>query len=185
MSTIVGLDPSLTAAGIAILRSPDTAHTPNAPKLASVGATGSKTDTLAQRSIRVGKQFERIIRSMPASVQLVVIEELPFVPPKNASLFQERCALFHRVVELLALRRVPVVAASVTTVKFFATGNGRADKLEVMAAMRELWPHAPIRDDNQSDALALATMGAMHLGWHEPELPHHYAPKVDWTGVLK
>lgn len=185
MTTIVGLDPSLTAAGIAILNSPQTASTPNAPKLLSVGAAGSHGDTLAQRSIRVGKQFERVMRSMPPSVRLVVIEALPYTPPKNAGLFQERCALFHRIVEFLALRKIPVIDVSVTTLKLFATGNGRADKPEVVAAMRELWPHARIRDDNQSDALALATIGAQHLGWHEPELPCHYAPEIDWTGVTR
>lgn len=185
MTTVVGLDPSLTAAGIAILSDPATADTPNVPKLLSVGAGGSNGDTLAQRSIRVGKQFERVMRSMPPGVRLVVIEALPFTAPKHAGLFQERCALFHRIVEFLALRKIPVVAVSVTTLKLFATGNGRADKPEVMAAMGELWPHAKIRDDNQSDALALATIGAQKLGWHQPELPCHYAPKIDWTGVSR
>lgn len=185
MTTIVGLDPSLAATGIAILSSPQTASTPNVPKLLSVGAGGSNNDTVTQRSIRVGKQFERVMRSMPPSVRLVVIEQLPFKQPKFSALYHERCALFHRIVEFLALRKIPVIDVSVKTVKLFATGNGAAEKPEVMAAMRELWPHANIRDDNQSDALALATIGAQHLGWHQPELPCHYAPKIDWTGVTR
>ncbi|MGR6579286.1 hypothetical protein ACT89R_01775 [Rhodococcus qingshengii] len=155
------------------------------PKLASVGAAGSEGDTLAMRSIRVGDQFDRIIRSMPPRVRLVLIEELPFTAPKFAGKYQERCALYYRVIEFLARRKIPVVAVNVGTLKLFATGNGRADKPEVMQSMRELWPHAKIRNDNESDALALATIGAFHLGWHEPELPHHYAPNVNWNGVTK
>ncbi len=185
MTAVVGLDPSLTAAGIAILNDPKTAESPNIPKLASVGVSGSESATLAERSIRIADQSDRILRSMPQGVRLVVIEALPFSAPKFAGKYQERCALYYRVVDFLARRKIPVVEVGVTTLKKFATGDGKADKREVMTAMQDLWPHARIRDDNQSDALTLATIGAMHLGWHEPEMMHHFSPKVDWTGVLK
>lgn len=185
MTTVVGLDPSLTAAGIAILGSPGTTDTPNVPRLATVGVSGSESATLAQRSIRIGEQTERIIRSMPQSVQLVVMEALPYSAPKFAGKYQERCALYYRLAEFLARRKIPVVEVGVTTLKKFATGDGKADKLEVIASMRELWPHAKIRNDNEADALGLATMGAMHLRWHEPELMQHFSPNVNWTGVRK
>lgn len=181
MSTIVGLDPSLTAAGIAVLKRPDTVDAPNRPKLTAVGATGQRGATLPERSIRVGQQAERILRAMPASVCLVVIEALPLVPPKNTQLFQERAALVLRVAEYLAKRRIPVVDVGVPTLKLWATGNGHASKTEVLDAMQSLWPHAAIGDnDNKSDALALATIGAQRLGWYEPELPHHFEPRVYW-----
>lgn len=182
---IVGIDPSLTAAGIAILSSPATADTPNAPRLASVGASGKRGASLPERSIRVGDQTARILKAMPPSVRLVVIEALPLgVPnPNAASLYQERAALVIRLVEWLARRKIPVVDVSTSTLKKFATGNGRAEKAEVVDAMRSLWPHAVVRDDNQADALALATAGAMYLGWHEPELPHHYEPNINWGQV--
>lgn len=185
MTTVVGLDPSLTAAGIAILGSPGTTDTPNVPKLATVGVSGSESATLAQRSTRIGDQFERIIRSMPPNVRLVVIEQLPFTAPKFAAKFQERCALYFRLTEFLARRGIPVVEVGVTTLKKFATGDGKADKKIMIASMRELWPHAKIRNDNEADALGLATMGAIHLRWHEPELMHHFSPNVNWTGVRK
>lgn len=184
MTTVVGLDPSLTAAGIAILGSPGTTDTPNVPKLVTVGVSGSESATLAERSTRIGDQFERIIRSMPPSVRLVVIEQLPFTAPKFAAKFQERCALYYRVTEFLARRKIPVVEVGATTLKLFATGNGRADKTQVIASMQSLWPHADIRnDDNRADALTLASIGAMELGWYEPELPHHVSPRIDWSGM--
>jgi crossover junction endodeoxyribonuclease RuvC len=181
MTTIVGLDPSLTAAGIAVLKHPQHAGTPNRPRLVCVGSGGHNGDPLSVRSIRVGDQFKRIIEAMPATTRLVMIEALPLVPPKNTRMFQERAALVHRVVEFLARRRIPVVDVSVTTLKLWATGDGSADKKTVLDAMQALWPHAAIGDnDNKSDALALATMGAQRLGWYAPELPHHFAPRVNW-----
>ncbi|WP_454835829.1 crossover junction endodeoxyribonuclease RuvC [Rhodococcus qingshengii] len=185
MTTVVGLDPSLTAAGVAILSHPKAAETPNVPKLATVGMSGSESATLAERSIRIVDQRDRIIRSMPPSVRLVVIEALPFSAPKFAGLYQERCALYYALVEFLARRKIPVVEVGATTLKKYATGDGRADKREVVNAMRDLWPHAKVRNDNEADALALATMGAMRLGWHEPEMVHHFSPNVNWTGVSR
>ncbi|MCZ9631332.1 crossover junction endodeoxyribonuclease RuvC [Rhodococcus sp. BH5] len=182
---IVGLDPSLTAAGVAILSHPKNADSPNIPKLNTVGVSGSESATLAERSIRIVDQRDRIIRSMPPSVCLVVIEALPFSAPKFAGLYQERCALYYALVEFLARRKIPVVEVSATTLKKYATGDGRADKREVVNAMRDLWPHARVRNDNEADALALATMGAMRLGWHEPEMVHHFSPNVNWTGVKR
>ncbi|PTR42045.1 Holliday junction resolvasome RuvABC endonuclease subunit [Rhodococcus sp. OK611] len=188
MSTIVGLDPSLTAAGIAVVKHPRHADTPNRPRLAAVGAQGHRGATLPERSIRVGEQAERILRAMPATVCLVMIEALPLVPPNPnaASLFQERAALVLRVVEYLTKRRIPVVDVNVATLKLWATGNGRAEKTAVLEAMQTLWPHAEIGDnDNKSDALALATIGAQRLGWYEPELPHHLEPRVNWPAGVR
>ncbi|WP_027500822.1 crossover junction endodeoxyribonuclease RuvC [Rhodococcus sp. UNC363MFTsu5.1] len=186
MSTIVGLDPSLTAAGIAVIKQPQHADTPNRPRLVTVGTSGQNGDTLAERSIRVGRQAENILRAMPATVCLVMIEALPLMPPKHTKLFQERAALVHRVVEYLAKRRIPVVDVSVTTVKLWATGDGHASKTAVLESMQALWPHAAIGDnDNKSDALALATIGAQRLGWYEPELPHHIEPRVNWPAGVR
>ncbi|ORL30444.1 hypothetical protein A6I91_21135 [Prescottella equi] len=118
---------------------------------------------------------------MPPEVRLVMIEALPFKPPRNTKLFQERAALVHRVVDFLARRRIPVVDVNVKTLKLWATGSGDVVKAPMVEAMQTLWPHAPIGDnDNKADALALATMGAQRLGWYEPELPHHFAPRVSW-----
>lgn len=186
MTAVVGLDPSLTAAGIAILNDPKSAETPNVPKLLTVGESGRKGATLAERATRVGRQYELILRSMPPAVRLVVVEAVPVhnPSPNMASLYQERAALVLRLVEFLAKRGIPVVDVNLSTLKLFATGNGRADKAQVIASMAALWPHADIRnDDNRADALTLASIGAMELGWYEPELPHHVSPRIDWSGM--
>lgn len=181
MSAIVGIDPSLTGTGIAIVQHPQNVSGRNIPKLLTVAASGSQSDTLAQRSIRIGKQRDNILRTLGGlKVRLVMIEQLPFKQPKFSGLYQERCALYFDLVRYLVTHRIPVVEVSVTAIKLFATGDGKSDKAGVMTSMRELWPGAPISNDNESDALAVASIGSMHLGWYEPELPCHYSPKVVW-----
>ncbi|MFC7447901.1 hypothetical protein [Rhodococcus daqingensis] len=106
-------------------------------------------------------------------------------PPPDVRRIPPR-ALVHRIVEYLAKRRIAVVDVGVTTVKLWATGYGHASKTAVLESMQALWPHAAIGDnDNKSDALALATIGAQRLGWYEPELPHHLEPRVSWPAWVR
>ncbi|OZC50539.1 hypothetical protein CH289_16060 [Rhodococcus sp. RS1C4] len=184
MSIVVGIDPSLTAAGIAQIHDPATAPSPNVPKLVTVGESRPEDVTLVGRALRVRRQRDRILRKLPAGTRAVGIELLPQVnpTPKQASLFVERGALILDLAHYLASKGIPVVGISVQAIKIFATGDGSAKKPQVLAAMRELWPGAPINgDDNRSDGLAIATILSQHLGWYEPELPCHYAPRVDWS----
>ena len=62
-----------------------------------------------------------------------------------AGLVQMRCYAWqipHKVVHSL-------------TIKKFITGNGRANKTDVMKAVKKRYPKIKIIDDNQSDAIAL------------------------------
>ncbi|MFH5231904.1 hypothetical protein [Antrihabitans spumae] len=186
MTTVVGIDPSLTAAGVSTIKHPRIAGNPNKPICATMGRQGSNADTITQTAIRIGDQTRRIWGSLPSSVQLVVIESPGRPNPNAPGRFAERATVYYRIVEQLALRRIPVVTVASKTVKKWATGSGDASKAEMVAAMRELWPAALIRNDNEADALALATMGAMQLGWLEPELPCHISPNVSWPkGVVR
>lgn len=185
---VVGLDPSLTAAGIAVITHPQHASTPNVPKAVSVGSGGSATDTDTDTAIRIRRQAVRVIGTigqLAPKVSLVVVEGLPRPNPNAPGRHSERCGLYWAVVAELAARRIPVAVCVPTSLKSFATGSGRAEKRDMIAAARELWPHAPIgNDDNKADALLLATAGAYRLGWHEPELPHHIAPRITWPKGL-
>jgi crossover junction endodeoxyribonuclease RuvC len=187
MSThVVGVDPSLTAAGIAVIAHPSIATTPNVPRVVVVGEHGHDTDSPAETAMRIKRQREAILKSMPRTVALVVIESLGFPHPKAPGKFRERVALLGGIAEFLAWRGIPFVEVPAASLKFWATGDGNADKPIVHAAMLTMWPRSNLHgpnggiNDNASDALALATLGAQHLGWYEPELPHHYAPKVKW-----
>lgn len=184
MTYVVGLDPSLTAAGIAAIPHPQHAGTPNVPRCVSVGAGGSIDATDSETALRIERQRDAILRSMPAKVSLVVVEALPRPNPNAPGKHSERCGLYWALLAFLAARKIPIATVSPTTLKKFATGDGRAEKPAMLAAARELWPHAKVRDHNAADALLLASMGAHRLGWHEPELPCHVSPNVNWPKEL-
>lgn len=185
--SVVGLDPSLTAAGIAVLASPHTAGTPNRPQCVTVGTRGSYGDADTATALRIRRQTVAILTELgriAPKVRLVVIEGLPRPNPNAPGRHSERCGLYWGIVGELAARRIPVAVCVPTTLKLFATGNGRADKHAMTRAARALWPTARVSNDNEADALLLASAGAQRLGWHDPELPHHIAPKITWPEGL-
>lgn len=166
-----------------IVKHPRFADNPNRPEVECL-KTDATGDSLYERSRRIGKQLGAIWSALSGvQTALVMIETIPVrnPTPNVPSLYQERCALYFDLVRALRREKIPVVEVIVKTLKLWATGNGHAEKTEVLDAMQTLWTHARIgTNDNKSDALALATMGAQRLGWYEPELPHHLAPRVSW-----
>ena len=59
---------------------------------------------------------------------------------------------------------IPYQGVPVGTIKKHATGKGNAGKDEVLLAVSRRYPHAPIVNNDQADAVALAAMGARLLG---------------------
>lgn len=195
MSTVVGIDPSLTAAAVAVIKHPDVAPTPNVPRIRVVGDSDTRDATVTQRAQRIRDQLRRILQAIPGRPMpaLVVIEALPRHIPNEAaaSLYLERGALFYDLVDALTRRGIPVAEVNVTTLKLWATGTGKAAKTDVHEAMLTMWPHTQAQlygprggiNDNASDSLAAATIGAQRLGWYPAELPHQLAPRVNWPDI--
>lgn len=185
MGPVAGIDPSLTATGVAVLRPPAGAETPNRPTLHTLGETGRKGAPTTERAARIDRQVRRVLAAVPASTSLVVVELLDtFMPGRGA--LTDRIGLWWALVRAIGRAGVPLAVVHTGTLKSWATGDGKADKTAMVAAMRELWPTATVRNDNEADALALATLGAQRLGWHEPELPHHYIGNagIEWPAAL-
>lgn len=63
--------------------------------------------------------------------------------------------LFKRVQEIAYDCGALCIPVPTGTLKKFATGNGRAGKDAMVAAMRERWNLPDLTDDNEADALAL------------------------------
>jgi len=164
---VIGLDPSMTAAGIAIIAQ----HT--APTLRTIGSTGHRVDVIALRSTRIVKQAAAVLACVDPASTLVVIEGPSY--GSHTPDTWDRAGLWWGIVAGCRSRGVPVAVCAPQTRAKWATGSGRADKTRVLAAMGELWPEVTIRDDNQADALAFATMGGQMLGWDVPELCHQRA----------
>lgn len=89
---------------------------------------------------------------------LAMIEEVPHAGDQAGSHLQR----VHGVArEVLARYDVPFAYVNVHAVKAFATGNGNADKTEVMAFVAQQTGQMP-EDDNQADAWVLKRMGEVY-----------------------
>jgi Holliday junction resolvasome RuvABC endonuclease subunit len=144
---VLGLDLSLSSPGMAAHR--------------TLGQVFTKT--LSTDPKRGDKRFcdirdwlEYHVKWLPYS--LAMIEAVP--PYDFASSGLERVHGVAR--EVLARYDVPFAYVNVTAVKAFATGNGRADKSEVMDYVEAETGERPA-DDNQADAWVLHKMGRAFL----------------------
>ena len=165
----VGIDPSLTSTGVAVL-------VDGRLKLgARYGRDGHNGATYHSRSNRVRQLRTEVYKAATAfgRPDLVVIEEHPYAVRVSASEF-DRSGLWHLIYEAFDARGIPVVVIANTTGKAWVTGAGRASKLDMIDTIDEWFGdqlHAPLakwrkkeNPDDVADALGYATMGAYKLG---------------------
>lgn len=172
MTTVVGLDLSLTATGMGWVSNTSTTT-------ATIRSAGSENATLADRRDRIAR-LARDIAAKTYRADLAVLEG-PSYASKSAQMW-DRAWLWGAVVEALHLVGCPVALAPPSVVKKWAANNGGADKAAVAAGVARLWPDVTPKNNNEFDALAMATMGAQHLGLSVPSRAHHADAlvKVEW-----
>jgi Holliday junction resolvasome RuvABC endonuclease subunit len=154
LMNVLGIDPSLTMTGVASIVDGIT----TAGRIQTEPAKG-----LADVDARIRYIVARTLRFAPDRCLTVI--ERPYVPQGQGAAGQlvERAWLFGMLVDQLLLRG-PVIEVRPTLRAKYAAGNGHAKKAAVLTAIREAFPNLRVRDDNEADALALAAMGARHLG---------------------
>ena len=173
MSTIVGIDPSLTSCGIAILGDESIYAPVDIRSLSAIGNPGRETDGWDERSDRIVRQTRRVLECIPRDADLMVIEDLPS-HVKLLPSFRDRCSLWQGIYSAVRARRTPIAVCNPATREKWATGKVVRDlstkerKARVLAAVREQWPDTRIGNDDIADALTLAAMGALKLGWTLP-----------------
>lgn len=152
MSGVLGVDQSLRGTGLALH---DGGVTTTSVLKADIG------EGVAGIREAVRYLVGRVVAFAPHADLYVL--EMPYIPRHNSGLVLERAWLFGMLYDQLCTRgRVAVVATK--TRAMYATGNGNADKAQVVAAMKVAHPHVHVRDDNVADALALMGMGCRWLG---------------------
>lgn len=172
MTYVLGLDLSLTSTGRA------TIHHSGHP-------TGTTTDTIkstaagddyARRWDRIHRLAHQILgdHDNPA---LVVLEGPSYGSGRAQanSGIHDRAGLWWTVASRILDAGYPLAVVAPKSRAKWATNRGNAGKSEVAVAVARLWPHIDAHTDDEWDALALATMGAQHLGWDVPTRAHHAA----------
>ena len=175
---VLGVDPSLTATGLAVVG-------PGMCITTTVGTKGKRADSLTDRDRRLAHLTERVADFITPAVRLAVIEG-PARVTVGSTL--DRYGLWWRLVHRLHSRDIPVAVCAPATRAKWAAGTGRADKAAVAAHLARMWQAVELADDNQSDALALATMGAQYLGLNlacgQPLARHlDTLPAVKWPDL--
>lgn len=165
MTVVVGLDLSLTATGIAV-------GAGGPPTVTTVTSKGNKSDTLAQRVARL-RQIKREVDAFLAPFlwvgmtprdALIVIEGPTYATSTGHQ--HDRSGLWWLFADGYH-RRFTVAEASPSARAKYATGVGAgkgASKDAVLLAVARRYPHVPVANNNEADALALYAMGARHTG---------------------
>lgn len=168
----VGIDLSLQSTGAATIDE-DGNYT-----LRTFPSTGTKTDTLATRGVRLHNLTAEII--LIACVADVVCIETPAYSQTTGS-HHDRSGLWWLVVDALLGEELELFEVSTSTVKKYATGKGNANKDTVLANVVRRYPEAPVESNDEADAFVLAAIAA-RLDGHpiEASLPetHLAAMKV-------
>ena len=152
--SVVGVDPSIASTGVfkigLELRWERVQSTPDETSL------HTRIERLRGMAVRIHDAV-----SIGEPVELIVLEG-PAYGSNNAKTHQ--LAGFWWLVVHVLDKVAPIAVAQPGTVKKFATGDGRADKDEMLAAAIEAFPTVGVRNNDVADAAALAGLGAVHLG---------------------
>lgn len=178
---ITGLDLSLASTGLAKL---DT-EIPGVVELRRLRGPLPKQATGAKRPLSDNlARLDRLTTEILAwceGVDLVGLEGPSFgsARPGQSRGHWERGGLWWCIRLELFRRDVPVAQIPPSNVKIYSTGNGRADKAEVMLHMVRRCPWAQITGEDTADAFTLAAMCAAHEGQ-----PVASFPKTHTRGLM-
>lgn len=184
MTTVIGLDPSLTGTGLAII----TTTPPHDPwlldpvRLHTIASTGKKGASWQQRHDRLVKLRNDVMGLIPRDTRLAVIEGPAFAAQGQG--VHDRSWYWGKLYDALMSLGIPVAVCPPATRAKFATDRGNAGKADVAMAISGMWPGLGIRGDDQADALCFASIAAQHIGLPVPYrvLERHKLAlsKIEW-----
>jgi crossover junction endodeoxyribonuclease RuvC len=172
VSTIVGLDGSLTAYGGAVLYS----HAQLSPDLYTWKTSPRQGIHARFRHLAIS------VLTACKGAELVVLEGLAF--GAKGSAVTDLAGLHWIIRQLLWTNGYQYAIVPPPVRSKWLTGNGRAGKDECLAAAIKRFGHlADIADNNQADAITVAAMGAARMGCPLVQMPassDEQLAKVSW-----
>lgn len=158
-----GIDPSLSATGVARVRPHDDRPITLSLVMSSPVLNAQYMDTMERIRSIVG----RIIRSANQGVEpgdvVVYVMEGPIFGQSTGQ-YHTRAGMWWLLYHLLT-KAGPVVVIEPTKLKSYVTGKGNAKKDLVFATVVANFPGLGIVDNNEADALGLAAMVARECGF--------------------
>lgn len=166
---VTGLDLSLTGTGAARV---DTqrgeivdwklfASKAPTPVQSPVARKRKLVQLLWDRALRLNR-LQRAIVNFSQLSDLVVIEAPAY--SRVGGHQHDRSGLFYMVAGEVLATISPIAEVAPTSLKLYATGDGGADKADMLTAMRAAHPELTNTNDNIIDAGWLAVMGARAVG---------------------
>ncbi|SIL45264.1 hypothetical protein [Mycobacteroides abscessus] len=176
---VLGLDPSLARAGIAAIVRDQPGSIARPGVITHVGYSLREGVPWWRRSRRIiteAREIAAIIGEVHTATPIArAVIEGPAWASNLPSKF-DRDGLWWALFSILDAKRIPVTVVNPTTRGKFITGRapngmkpGEHKKL-VLAESQATWfdDQHRIKNHDQADALGLAHMGALDLGWHLP-----------------
>lgn len=158
---VVGIDPSLTSTGIAVVDTDD----PLVIDVHRVQSKGTRADTWPQRLARIEDVTVRVARIVQVADRAhPVVIEAPSLASRNAGSAHDRSGLWWSMFARLAGMGCTVLPVPPSNRAKYATGRGNAPKDAVMLAAAKRYPQAPITGNDEADAVILAAIGARLAG---------------------
>jgi crossover junction endodeoxyribonuclease RuvC len=171
MNHVSGVDFSLVACGVANVTAAGEMVTH------VVKSAGKRADSLVDRHQRLTHHAAQIVEAV-GYADLAVIEGPSFGSVGGAQF--DRYAGWWFVVSRLIEREVPVAVMPPASLKLAIADHGRADKAAMASAITRMYPDITVFSSDISDAMGLAHLGAVRLGWPVKTLERHRKAKCMW-----
>ncbi|MDF5756605.1 hypothetical protein [Spongiactinospora sp. TRM90649] len=174
---VIGLDPSLTATGLA--------SSQGWTKV--IGQAGKKTMSYVERHERIAAVKTQVVAAVPQDVVLVVMEG-PNYGSTDGHAFDRAHLWWDLYAAIVFGRSIPIAICPPSVLKTYATGLGDARKREVIDAVAH---HFPIwqagRNSNRADAVILMAAGRDRLSHplvNLPETHRRALGSIAWPGAV-
>lgn len=180
---VVGIDPSLTATGLAVGGSHGPGPGDIRPWDCQTIVTKSVPAKDPQMHTKTLERLERITTSVVGYVNQhsanIAVMEVPIYGALRGTHAADRGGLWWMIARALRQNSTPVAFCPQASRQKYATGKGNAGKAQVMAAAIRRYASAPIADDNQADAVVMASMVLHWLGEYVEPVPTRNTEALD------